>query len=111
MIDIGALKDWLGVIAVLISIGTSIVLFVGSGAKRNAEKIDKQESKLTDHDRRIQRLEGEIEHLPKRETAHNLELALVRITGRLDTMDERLTPIAATSVRLQEFLLEQAKPK
>lgn len=111
MIEVSALKDWLGLVALLISIGTSVVLFVGSGSKRNAEKIDKQESKLTDHDRRIQRLEAEVSHLPNRETAHKLELALVQISGRLDTLDERLTPIAATSVRLQEFLLEQAKPK
>lgn len=69
--------------------------------------VDAQTTKLTDHDRRIQSVETEMKHLPNRETAHALELALSRINGRLDTMDERLKPLAATTHRLQEYLMEQ----
>lgn len=73
------------------------------------QDIEGSEKKLIEHDRRIQSVEAELKHLPDRETAHRLDLALAQISGRLDTLDERLNPIAATSRRLQEFLLEQAK--
>lgn len=89
---IGLLKNWLS-----------------SGEKALGEKVGSAEKKLIEHDRRIQAVEGELKHLPDRETAHKLELALAQISGRLDTLDERLKPIAATSGRLQEFLLEQAQ--
>lgn len=109
MIDIAAIKDWLGLIALLISVGTSIVLFVGSGAKRNSAKLEKQEEKLTEHDRRIQRLESTLEHLPSRETTHKLELALEQIAGQLAVMDARLKPIEPAIYRLQEALVEKSK--
>ncbi len=38
-----------------------------------------------------------------------LEMSMAEISGRLNVLDERLKPVAATSVRLQEFLLEQAR--
>ncbi len=83
--------------------------YFSSGEKTNSARLEKVESKLVDHDRRIQAAEAEIQHLPDKDTAHKLELALIQISGRLDTLDERLSPIAATSVRLQEYLLDQAK--
>ncbi|SIP88823.1 Protein of unknown function [Rhizobium sp. RU35A] len=83
--------------------------YFSSGEKTLIAQVDANEKKLVEHDRRIQAIEGELKHLPDRETAHKLELALANISGRLDTLDERLKPIAATSGRLQEFLLEQAQ--
>lgn len=120
MIEVSALKDWLGLISLMISVGTSIVLFVGSGSKKNAEQLEKLEEKVGDHGGRISAIETNMMHLPSRETAHKLELALAQISGRLDSMDaqiegrmnamdERLKPIAATSERLHELLMEQAR--
>lgn len=83
--------------------------YFSSGEKSLGDRLTKAEEKLVSHDRRIQAAEAEIQHLPDKDTAHKLELALIQISGRLDTLDERLSPIAATSVRLQEYLLDQAK--
>lgn len=83
--------------------------YFSSGEKTLTSRVDKAETKLIEYDRRIQAVEAEIQHLPDKDTAHKLELALIQISGRLDTLDERLNPIAATSVRLQEYLLDQAK--
>lgn len=80
-----------------------------SGERKLDERVAKVESKLIEHDRRVQAVENEMKHLPDRDTAHKLEIAMERIAGRLDAMDERLRPIANTNHRLQEFLLEQAQ--
>jgi len=107
--DIASLKDWLGLISLLITIGSWAYFALTSGAKDAAKRVGAAEKALIDHDRRVQRLEDEMKHLPDRDTAHRLELTMERISGRLDALDERIRPIAQTSARLQEFLLEQAK--
>lgn len=93
----------------VIALATQVKTILSSGEKALDARVTKAESKLVEYDRRIQSMENEMKHLPDREMAHKLELAMERIAGRLDTMDERLRPIASTNHRLQEFLLEQAQ--
>ncbi|MDG3575990.1 DUF2730 family protein [Rhizobium sp. YJ-22] len=118
--DLAIILPWITAALSIIAFLTAIKNILGSPAKENAEKISKHDQKLIEHDRRIQAVESDFKHLPNRDTAHNLELALAQISGRLNSMDaqisgrlnamdERLNPIAATSVRLQEFLLDQVK--
>ena len=118
MID--TLKDWAGFIALVISIAGSIYAFMTSGSKTNSGKISGMERKLIEHDRRIQTVEDEIKHLPDIDTAHELQLGMTRLagqldaqygklSGRLDTLNEKLKPIEGIADRLQEFLLERAK--
>lgn len=94
--------------------------YFSSGEKTLGEKLataetkldhrqTKSEAKLIEYDRRIQALEGELKHLPDREMAHRLELAVEKMSGRLDTMAETLKPIRATTERMNELLVEQAK--
>ncbi|MDQ1196523.1 DUF2730 family protein [Agrobacterium sp. SORGH_AS 787] len=93
---------------------SSLNLFVAvrnimsEGEKKLAERMAKAETTLINHDRRIQKLENDLTHMPDRETTHRLEITLERMLGRLDTMDEKLKPIASTNHRLQEYLLENA---
>ncbi|CAH0339589.1 DUF2730 family protein [Rhizobium sp. CECT 9324] len=72
-------------------------------------KVEKVETKLVEYDRRIQSIEGEIKHLPDRETTHRMELAMTEISGKLNVMAERLKPIEAIGERLQETLMERAR--
>lgn len=58
---------------------------------------------------RLLKIEAEMPHLPDREQTHRLEIAVERLAGRMETLDERLKPVAAIGDRLQEFLLEQAR--
>ncbi|WP_226787658.1 DUF2730 family protein [Pseudorhizobium xiangyangii] len=85
--------------------------YFSSGEKTLTARVDKVEGKLVEHDRRVQTVESEMRHLPDKSTAHKLELAMANLLGRLDAMDERMKPIAATSERLHDLLLEQARNK
>ncbi|MGD9476131.1 DUF2730 family protein [Shinella sp. G-2] len=107
MMDVAPLVPWIGLSISIFTLFGLVRNALTSGEKKLEERLTKTESKLIDHDRRIQTVEGEMKHLPDRETAHNLQISMERIAGRLDTMDERLKPIAATNHRLQEYLLEQ----
>lgn len=121
------MKSWSSIALNLIALAGVIKLWINQGEKSLekdvtsiTERISKAEAKLIEYDRRIQTVEGDMRHMPDRDTAHKLELALAQISGRLDSMDaqiegrmtamdERLKPIAATSERLHELLMEQAK--
>lgn len=101
-------------VGLIISLITAAVLLKGiisSGEKRLEERVQKIETKLIGDDRRIQALENDMKHLPDRDMAHRLELGMEKVSGRLDTLDERLKPIDNLSRRLQEFLIEQAGKK
>ena len=120
MIDPQSLVLWLSIASMAISVFSSVIVFVTSGSKKNADKLHLQEKKLIDHDRRVQALESEMKHLPDRETTHRIEISMTQIIGRLDAqdatlagkftaMEETLKPIQAIGERLNDVLLEQAR--
>jgi len=93
---------------------------LSAGEKKLDERQGKSESKLVEHDRRIQAIEGDLKHLPDRNTTHRLELMMAEVVGRLNTMEkaqdgrfatmeEKLKPIQSVGERLEEVLMEQAK--
>lgn len=109
MMDVAPLVPWIALAISSITLFGLVKNLLNSGEKEMKERQDKAEKTLIDHDRRIQTVESEMNHLPDRETTHKMQISMERIAGRLDTMDERLRPIAATNHRLQEYLLEQAR--
>lgn len=58
---------------------------------------------------RVSRIEGTVQHLPDKDLTHRMEISLSELRGEMKALAERLSPVAATSARLQEFLLEQSK--
>jgi hypothetical protein len=84
---------------------------MSSGEKKLDDRLTKVELKLIEHDRRIQTIENEMKHLPDRDSQHRMELQLSDMNGKFTALEERLKPIAAVSIRLQEFMLEQANHK
>jgi hypothetical protein len=58
---------------------------------------------------RVSTLEGEIAHLPDKEITHRLELSLVEMKGEMAAMNEKLRPVAATAMRMQELLMERPR--
>ncbi|WP_440410651.1 DUF2730 family protein [Neorhizobium petrolearium] len=83
--------------------------FFSSGEKSLTERTSKAEKTIIDHDRRIQTLEGEMKHLPSRESQHRIELNMAEINGRLDVLNESLKPIRANAELVNDLLREQVK--
>jgi predicted nucleic acid-binding Zn-ribbon protein len=75
---------------------------VSKGVKEVGETV-------SDLERRVQALEGELRHLPDREQAHRMEIALEKLNGRIDNLATKLDPVSAIADRWQELILEQAK--
>ena len=100
--DIAAIVPWLSATALFISIVTAVNTFVNAGAKANG-------ARLADHETRLKTLEGEMKHLPNRDQAHRVELAIEKLSGRIDVLAKEIEPVSAIADRWQELILEQAK--
>lgn len=115
MMDIGTMAQW-GSLAVaalaLIYTVSSARSKVSSEAWRDVNtKLSGHDAKLTRHDAEIEQIRRDIEHLPDKESMHEVELMIRDLKTDFAVLNERLKPVAAISDRLQEFLLEQAKDK
>ncbi|TPJ83859.1 DUF2730 family protein [Mesorhizobium sp. B2-6-3] len=127
------IKDWAGLIAVLISVGSVIYGWLTSGSSKalkdvaalrleieeDADELAK-ERRTTDAaivgrfqmaEERLIKLESDFQHLPEREQVHRIELAVEKLSGSLAAMSERITPISALASRLQELEFERASGK
>jgi hypothetical protein len=116
----GELKDWLSVLSSFLAVGAIFYAWLTRSGKEASEKAVKLEARLdvaiTERDRkidaledRISRVEGELKGVPDRESVHKMQLEMVAMRGSVDVLNERLVPLAAISVRLQEFLLQESK--
>ena len=103
------LTPYFAIALAAIALLTQIKTILSSGEKKLEERTAKIESTLVSHDRRIQTVETEITHLPDRDTAHRLELNLEKLSSQVSQLNERIKPIASTSDRMMELLLEQAQ--
>lgn len=72
------------------------------------EETDLVHKRVSEVDSRVTRLERDMEHLPDKDATHRMEMAIVRLEGRLETMDERLKPVASIATRMQEVLMEKS---
>lgn len=107
--DLAVIMPWIGAVISIITLLTLLKNMLSSGEKALDTRLTKAEDKLVQYDRRIQAIEGEMKHLPDRDSQHRIELNMEKINGRLDTLNETLRPIKANGELLNELLKEQAK--
>lgn len=116
------LQQWASLVLSVMAIGGTVWAWISSGSKDAHKRLDKMEddrARTADAivarfqlvENRLTKLESDFEHMPDREQVHRIELGLERLNGRMETLDERLKPVAAVAMRLQEFELEKANGK
>jgi uncharacterized protein HemX len=118
MIDVGVLKDWLGLIAVIISVGTSAWIMISSGAKKMASELDAfrksdaEEKKtmmaaIAELGKRTQTLENEFKHMPNKEMVYKLQNDLTEMKGQVTTMVKSSEATERAIRRVEDFLMER----
>lgn len=103
------LTPYLALVIAVFTLAGLIKNSLTSGEKAIATEQAEHEKKLIDLDRRVQSIESDMKHLPDRDATHRLELNLERLSSQVAQMNERIKPIAATSDRMMELLMEQGK--
>ncbi len=107
------IRGWLSPLASMVALGTTWFLAARSARRSEITQLAEEDGKLKERmaelDRRMSSAETAIMHLPDKDTSHRLEMAIARLEGRMETMDERLKPVAAMATRVQERMFEEAR--
>lgn len=107
--DVVVLKDLVIGAAAVLAAGLAIWNFFQSPSKENAASIASIVTKLTDHDRRIQTVEGELRHLPDQEAVHELKVAIVELQGTVRALDVQLGAVGRTVANIDGYLRKDDK--
>lgn len=118
--DPQTISPWISLALSAIALGTVVYGWFTAGEKKALKEVAALRSDLKDIDSavvarfqlldsKVQTIEGELKHLPDGDAAHRLELAVEKLTGKLEVLEERMRPIAAINARLQEWALERGK--
>jgi hypothetical protein len=101
---VDAARDWLGLIAVVISLGTIVVTWLTAGSSKNAKTLDSHEKRLNAHAERLTQVENDIKHLPAKDDVTELKIAMAELKGTIGRLDEHLSGISGTVRRMDDFL-------
>ena len=104
-----------GAIGGVIGIASMIYTWLTSRSKTNAADIKalggevakkhiEIDENLKKHDRRIQKVEDELNHLPTQNEVHELKLAMERLNGNVEVLAERLGAIGRVVTTIDESL-------
>lgn len=105
------LKDPAYVIIMLFTFGVTLYNWLTAGSRNNGTALAEVAENIEKLDRRISKIEGEMNHLPDKDSQHQLELHMVELLGDMKTMAESQKNTTRTVSRMEEFLLQQGKSK
>lgn len=77
------------------------------GGKASVSRMGAVEERVGKAEERVTRAESRLESVPDKDASHRLELAISRLEGRMETMDERLKPVAEMASRVHERMFEE----
>ncbi len=114
------LKDWLGLAALVISVGTFLwghltsdgkkALAATAEAKAEVLRITAElDARLDLHGERLQAIEGELRHLPDKDGVNALRVAIAELQGAVGKIDTSVSQLRPTVQRIEDFLLKSAK--
>lgn len=105
------------VLTLAFAIGSTLYTWSQAKNKAGAEalkeldqKVSGVRSELVAVVTRVSKIEGELTHMPDKDTVHRLELSLKDMQARIDAQGETVKGLASTMRRVEEFLLNYEAP-
>jgi septal ring factor EnvC (AmiA/AmiB activator) len=105
-VDITVLKNWLGAVALIVSLSGVVYAWLTSRSKDNTSRLNSVETDLVDHGTRIQSIENELKHMPSKDDVNELKLQMSEMDGSIGRMSENLRSVNKTVNRVEEYLLK-----
>ena len=95
------------VLSFALSVGAMIFAFFANRRKDVDQRIEAVETKQSEADRKIDRIEARLETLPTHTDVHGLQLEVTRMNGQLQVLAEKLDGNAAIMSRLEVVVNRQ----
>ena len=109
--SVADLQAWLGVLSLILSLGTALWVLFSGPSRKNATRLDDHAGRMNRHEARLQSLEQEVRSMPSKDDMHNLQESLTRMEGQFAVLNERLAPVKAIAERMQELMLDRGNTK
>ncbi|MBB4066261.1 DUF2730 family protein [Gellertiella hungarica] len=100
-------KDWGGIIATFISIGSVIYAWLTAGSRANTEALGKLTGRIDEMEAGLLEMKAEIKHLPDEKALTQLKLELAEMRGVFGRMEENISSMSRTVHRVEEYLLKK----
>lgn len=100
---------WLGAVALVLSIINMGWVLISRSGREVSGKLKQYRDDLVNHDRRIQTLEVERQHLVTKDDLHEVVLSISEMNGRLGKFEESLESVARTVRRIDDYLRAEAR--
>lgn len=104
--DISDFKNWLGAIALVVSLSGIVYAWLTSRSKDNTMRIEVIESTQTEHGKEILSIQSELKHMPNKDDVNELKLQMSGMEGSLGRVSENLKSMSSTVNRVEEYLLK-----
>lgn len=101
------LKDWSGLVATFISIGSVIYAWLTAGSRANTNALKDLSKRIDAVEEGLVEIKAEIKHLPDEKALTQLKLELADMRGGLGRMEENITSMSRTVHRVEEYLLRK----
>ena len=118
----GSIASWASLIVSLSSFAFLVLTYRSKAASERVSALEKAvsdkasvgrmgaiEDRVDKVEDRTTKIEEGFRHLPSRELVHSIELLMRDVASQVTVLAERVKPIAATTDRMQEFLMEEAR--
>lgn len=91
------LSKWMALIALIVSVITGVWTLINKSTKpfddrftKQGEAITKVEDTQKEHERRIQKVEDEITHMPSKNEVHEIKILMTKLEGHIGKMEVTL---------------------
>ncbi|KAA6405657.1 DUF2730 family protein [Candidatus Tokpelaia sp.] len=109
--DIAVIGAWVAFILSVISLAGLIKSHFTGGTKENTEAIKELDSKHDKLDKRVQKVETELKHLPNKDDFTKLAVSFAEMKGDIKVMSHAAKSTERSTRRMEDFLLGGVKGK
>ena len=100
--ELGTIAQWASAATAIFAI---VYTLISSRSRAGADHVRSLEARVYTNEQAIERLLVNVSHMPQSPDMNAIRLAMARMEGQLNTIEERLKPLASISERMQDFLI------
>lgn len=98
---------WVAALSTIISFATVIWTIFSGPARRNASRLDALATRLDAHEMRLSGIDQTLRTIPGKQDLHDLEVAMTRLQGEMQTMSQIMTRLESLVSRHEDHLLKK----
>lgn len=105
--SLGTIVLWVAALSTIISFASVIWTIFSGPARRNGSRLDAHATRLDAHEMRLSGIDQTLRTIPGKQDLHDLEVAMTRLQGEMQTMSQIMTRLESLVSRHEDHLLKK----